>query len=103
MFPYIIHRNEDVFPNPEEFIPERFLDEKNKDKFLFSYIPFSAGPRNCIGKVDMFNMSNNLSFSYLKYGYLLSINKLCYLLLIPRIQYTRGIHTNVFIVFIYNW
>lgn len=49
IFPYIIHRNEDVFSNSEEFIPERFLDDENNSKFLSAYIPFSAGPRNCIG------------------------------------------------------
>lgn len=50
VYPYILHRREDIYPNPEEFIPERFLDENNKAKFLFGYIPFSAGARNCIGK-----------------------------------------------------
>lgn len=49
IFPYILHRNENIYPKPEEFIPERFLDEENKSKFLFEYIPFSAGARNCIG------------------------------------------------------
>lgn len=52
IFPYIVHRNEEIFSNPEEFAPERFLDETNKDAFLFGYLPFSAGPRNCIGKVS---------------------------------------------------
>ncbi|XP_050537406.1 cytochrome P450 4C1-like isoform X3 [Daktulosphaira vitifoliae] len=50
ILPYVIHRNEELYPNPEKFDPERFLDEENKSKFLFSYIPFSAGPRNCIGQ-----------------------------------------------------
>jgi len=49
IFPYVLHRNENIYPKPEEFIPERFLDEENKSKFLFGYIPFSAGARNCIG------------------------------------------------------
>lgn len=54
ILPYILHRNDEVFPNPEEFVPERFLDEENKSKFLFGYIPFSAGPRNCIGNNYIF-------------------------------------------------
>lgn len=49
IYTYILHRNEDIFPEPEKFIPERFLNEENKSKYLFGYIPFSAGPRNCIG------------------------------------------------------
>jgi len=53
VFPYILHRNKDIYTNPEEFIPERFLDEDNKTKFLYGYIPFSAGKRNCIGKLKL--------------------------------------------------
>lgn len=49
IYPYILHRDGNIYPNPEEFIPERFLDEDNKTKFLFGYLPFSAGSRNCIG------------------------------------------------------
>jgi len=51
VYPYILHRNEDIYPKAEEFIPERFLAEENKSKFSFGYLPFSAGPRNCIGKL----------------------------------------------------
>ncbi|XP_025204847.1 cytochrome P450 4C1-like isoform X2 [Melanaphis sacchari] len=50
VYPSILHRNEDIYPNPEEFIPERFLEKENKAKFLFGYLPFSAGARNCIGQ-----------------------------------------------------
>ncbi|XP_022170397.1 cytochrome P450 4C1-like [Myzus persicae] len=50
VYPFILHRNEDIYPNAEEFIPERFLDEENKAKFQFGYLPFSAGARNCIGQ-----------------------------------------------------
>lgn len=49
IYTYIVHRNEDIYSDPEEFIPERFLDAGNKSKLLFGYLPFSAGPRNCIG------------------------------------------------------
>ena len=42
-----IHRHPDFWKNPEEFIPERFLDESIK--FSKNYYPFGAGPRMCIG------------------------------------------------------
>ncbi|CAG9808691.1 unnamed protein product [Chironomus riparius] len=46
---WMFHRSPKYFPNPEKFDPERFNDE-NKHKIQdFTYLPFGAGPRNCIG------------------------------------------------------
>lgn len=39
--------NETYFKNPCEFLPERFLCENRNP---FDAVPFSAGPRNCIGQ-----------------------------------------------------
>jgi cytochrome P450 family 4 len=47
---FAMHHNPDVFPNPEKFDPERFVDGYELRKNPYEYIPFSAGPRNCIGK-----------------------------------------------------
>ncbi|CAH0714227.1 unnamed protein product, partial [Brenthis ino] len=47
---YDVHRRDDSFPEPERFIPERFLPENISTRHPFSYIPFSAGYRNCIGQ-----------------------------------------------------
>ena len=44
---YEIHRHPNFWKNPEEFSPERFLDENIK--FSKNYYPFGAGPRMCIG------------------------------------------------------
>ncbi|XP_070497080.1 cytochrome P450 4d2-like [Chironomus tepperi] len=50
-------RNPNVFENPDEFIPERFL----KELPAFAFIPFSAGQRNCIGqKFAMTSIKTNI-------------------------------------------
>merc|ERR1712130_913039 len=47
---YVIHHNPEYWPEPELFKPERFLKE-NADKIVpYSWLPFGAGPRACIGE-----------------------------------------------------
>ncbi|KAF9696277.1 hypothetical protein EKO04_005745 [Ascochyta lentis] len=45
---WIHHRNPKVFYNPDEFIPERWLD--SSEEMNASLTPFSIGRRNCIGQ-----------------------------------------------------
>lgn len=45
--PVRLGRNPRLFKDPLEFRPERFLEDTSSEKFIFSYLPFSAGPRNC--------------------------------------------------------
>ncbi|XP_067011526.2 cytochrome P450 4C1 [Anabrus simplex] len=46
---YVVHRDPRFFPDPERFDPERFLPERSKGRHPYSYIPFGAGPRMCVG------------------------------------------------------
>ncbi|XP_072453781.1 cytochrome P450 3A12-like [Notamacropus eugenii] len=46
---YVLHHNPEYWPEPEEFHPERFDQEGRKSINPYVFLPFGAGPRNCIG------------------------------------------------------
>lgn len=51
---YLTHYREDLYPNPNQFRPERFLE---KQYSLYEFFPFGGGARRCIGEaLAMFEM-----------------------------------------------
>ena len=48
--PYFIQRNPAFWEAPDEFNPERFDPSHAKDRHTLTMLPFSAGPRKCIGE-----------------------------------------------------
>ncbi|TWH42612.1 cytochrome P450 [Dulcicalothrix desertica] len=47
--PWTLHRRSDYFPEPLRFDPDRFNSQHKDNIHKFAYLPFSGGPRICIG------------------------------------------------------
>jgi cytochrome P450 len=51
---YLAHKRKEAYPEPDKFMPERFLDRKFSS---YEYLPFGGGNRNCIGMaLSLFEM-----------------------------------------------
>jgi cytochrome P450 len=62
---YLTHRREDLYPQPEEFQPDRFINRKYSS---YEFWPFGAGSRQCIGQVfALFEMKLILATILLNY------------------------------------
>lgn len=49
IWPWLIHRHEKLWHEPDRFDHSRFLGDGRKQWHRFQYIPFGAGPRTCVG------------------------------------------------------
>ncbi|WP_171052838.1 cytochrome P450 [Streptomyces marianii] len=47
--PYAMHRDPDLYPDPDRFDPDRWLPEQSADRPRHHVAPFGAGNRKCIG------------------------------------------------------
>lgn len=45
-----MHREESIYPNPDTFNPDNFLPENTANRHYYAFVPFSAGPRSCVGR-----------------------------------------------------
>ncbi|MFD8229441.1 cytochrome P450 [Streptomyces massasporeus] len=53
--PYALHRNPELFPDPDQFDPDRWTPQRAHTTQRGALIPFGTGPRKCIG--DQFAMA----------------------------------------------
>ena len=47
--PWLLHRHQRYWKNPDMFDPDRFLPEREGEMTSGAYIPFGLGPRVCAG------------------------------------------------------
>ena len=69
---YCVHRNPDIWEQPNAFIPERWAEDSITALPKYAYIPFGGGPRICIGN-SFATMEANLCLATMAQRYQLSV------------------------------
>lgn len=68
---FVIQHNEHIYPNPDKFLPERWLNEKNSHQQSLvekGFVPFSKGARACIGiNTSYMEMSIGLAYIFSRF------------------------------------
>ncbi|HEU5285994.1 MAG TPA: cytochrome P450 [Sphingomicrobium sp.] len=49
IWPWLLHRHQRLWDDPDTFDHSRFAPEARKGRHRFQYIPFGGGPRMCVG------------------------------------------------------
>ncbi|CAH1100800.1 unnamed protein product [Psylliodes chrysocephalus] len=66
LIPSLLHRDPKYWKDPLTFNPDRFLPEENSKRHPCTYIPFSYGARNCIGKYYAFQNLKTLTATVIR-------------------------------------
>lgn len=74
--PYFIQRHPDLWKEPDRFNPDRFRPDNARRRHKLATIPFSIGPRNCIGEhfarmemqVHLMTIGRSLRLRYIPLG-----------------------------------
>ncbi len=68
---HAIHHDEEYYPNPQKFDPDRFSADEIGKRDNITFLSFGDGPRNCIGlrfglmqaKIGLVTLLSNYEFS----------------------------------------
>lgn len=83
---FAIHHDPEAWPNPEKFDPDRFREKNEGTRHSYQFLPFGAGPRNCIAmRFALMEIKIALAKVLMKYKFVQS----------PETQVPLALHTGV--------
>ncbi|KAM5162028.1 cytochrome P450 4A11-like isoform 1-T1 [Callospermophilus lateralis] len=91
---YGLHHNPKVWPNPEVFDPSRFAPGSSRHSH--SFLPFSGGSRNCIGKQFAMNeLKVAVALTLLRFELLPDPTRVPVPMVLPVMKSKNGIHLHL--------